>query len=152
MKSKIRPIFHGEVKDQKLILKNKEKFLQYLRGLEGKEVTISLGLRKRTRSINQNKYYWGVVLEIFGNALGIDVDDLHEVLISKFLGERVIELVNKDGVKENYSVSQQRTKALETDEFEDYLEKVRRWAVSNFNIYIPLPNEFDYEGDINIDE
>jgi hypothetical protein len=33
------------------------------------------------------------------------------------------------------------TKKLTTVEFEEYLERVRRWAASFLSLYVPLPNE-----------
>jgi len=36
------------------------------------------------------------------------------------------------------------TAKLSTAGFEDYLEKIRRWAAVEHNCYIPLPNEIDY--------
>lgn len=41
----------------------------------------------------------------------------------------------------------QSTTGLNTKEFEDYLAKVRRFAATDLNIFVPLPGEteFSYE-------
>jgi len=33
---------------------------------------------------------------------------------------------------------------IDTKQMTDYIEQVRRWAVKEYNVYIPAPNEVDY--------
>lgn len=90
---------------------------------------------EKTRSIEQNNYYWGVVLEYIAQHLGHigpgEKNDLHNQFRSMFLvyigplGEPCV----------------QSTQNLDTKLFEKYLEAVRTWALQTYQIAIPLPNE-----------
>tara|TARA_R110000744_G_scaffold378850_1_gene495645 strand:+ start:24780 stop:25016 length:237 start_codon:yes stop_codon:yes gene_type:complete len=75
------------------------------------------------RSEQQNKYYWRWVVLLLGNELGYPKNEMHAVLKHRFLSDS--------------------TKELDRDEFNNYLETIRCWAIQELNIKIPLPNETD---------
>jgi hypothetical protein len=109
--------------------------------LPGKRFIITLKEQKRKRSVNQNAYYWGVVVaaitQMFRDAGNyVDGEDVHE-----FLKLRVAKLsrmiVTPDG---EVHKSLGSTTKLSTMEFEVYLERVRAWA-AEYGCIIPLPNE-----------
>lgn len=110
-----------------------------IKKLEGKEVWVSLSQKTKNRSNNQNAYYWGVVIQILVDWSGEDnVKDennqIHYYLSSLFLTDNLGKIPR---IKS--------TTSLTTVEFEQYLEKVRQWAFSNFNVHIPLPEKnLDY--------
>lgn len=117
-----------------------------LRNMEGKRVRITLEEAKRRRSNNQNAYYWGVVIPIilamFKDA-GNDVDEteVHEYLKEHIGGLKHV-MTTPDGIRKSVVTSSTK---LTTQEFEDYMEKVRAWA-AEFDLIIPLPNEgIEYE-------
>lgn len=92
----------------------------------------------RIRSLQQNKFYWGGILQILCDELGYSKDEMHAILKSKFLGE--IKFVKtKDGFEE-VRVSKSTT-GLSTIEIEEFFDQIRQWAVENFGILIPMPNE-----------
>lgn len=95
----------------------------------------------KTRSNQQNKYYFGVVIDILSNELGYFSDEMHQILKTKFLKINVIE---SDG--ETIIITKD-TRDLNTSEFEEYLSKIRMWASMKMNIFIPDPNqtEVSYE-------
>lgn len=139
--SKIRKIFFGSVVDNKLKLKERDIFDQVVKALNGKEVELSLGKRVRRRSSQQNKYYWGVVVKILSDELGLDMEEMHQALKMKFLR---LEKKTKNQ-KVSLLVSARSTADLDTAEFEDYTDQIRRWAAVEMNVQIPLPNEVDYD-------
>ena len=102
--------------------------------LEGQKVDITISKHKKARpqrSSEQNKYYWGAVinlLEDFGN----EPQDIHNALKMKFLAEP------KNGLW--FAPS---TTDLDIAKMEEYLRQVREWASMEMGIYIPLPNEID---------
>jgi hypothetical protein len=109
--------------------------------LPGKRFVITLKEVKKKRSVNQNAYYWGVVIaaitQMFrDNGNYVDGEDVHE-----FLKLRVAKLsrmlVTPDG---EVHKSLGSTTKLSTMEFEVYLERVRAWA-AEYGCFIPLPNE-----------
>ena len=99
-----------------------------------KPIRIVIVKKKKQRSLNQNSYYWGVVLKIIGDELGYFPEEMHQCLATKFL-KKIIEL--GDECIETY----RSTARLKTGEFEDYLQKVRIFASAELGILVPLPNE-----------
>jgi hypothetical protein len=92
---------------------------------------------KKVRSIEQNNYYWGVVLEILADHCGYigpgEKEDLHNELRSMFLV-----YIGKLG-----EPCVQSTTKLDTEFFEKYLEAVRTFALNFHQCRIPMPNEVD---------
>jgi hypothetical protein len=112
-----------------------------LNHLDGKRVVITVKEQKRRRSMNQNSYYWGVVVaavtEMFRDAGNyVDADNLHDFLKLR-VGELGPNIVTPDG---KMTKSLGSTAKLSTMKFEWYLERIRAWA-AEFGLVIPLPNE-----------
>jgi hypothetical protein len=100
------------------------------------EITIRRWKHTTTRSNSQNKYYWGVVLPTIGNHIGYTSDEMHEALKWKFL--RKPDSQTWEGV-----ATVRSSKELDTLEFEEYLENVRRFAATDLGVTVPLPNEVE---------
>src|SRR5690606_15004888 len=112
----------------KLALDYPEKFNQYLESLTGRIEVVVKKFRK-SRSDNENRYYWGVVVELLSKELGYEREEMHEALKWQFLRD------------ESRKIPTVRSTAdLSTVEFEDYLSRIRRWASIEMEINIPLPN------------
>ena len=137
--------FTGTVRNGQLPPELSRVIRDLLRRLEGKKVRVSVQEHKRKRSCNQNAFYWAVVvpmvLEMFRGA-GNDCD---EELVHHYLKEHVGGLVSivrdPSGTPKTVVGS---TTALSTQEFEDYLERIRAWAAA-FGVEIPLPRELNEE-------
>lgn len=127
------PLFFGKVENFRLILNEPEKFKEYLLRLNGKQIQLALEKYKRPRSAAENRYYWGVVIEILGNHFGSLPNEVHDALRWLFL--------RKDGQLPTV----RSTASLSEPEFLKYLEQIRFWALTEYGIDIPLPNEVDNE-------
>ena len=90
------------------------------------------------RSIPENKYYWGVIVEILSDELGYSKFETHEILKEKFLREPKF-IQTKEGMIEIWIPKS--TASLSTTEFEGFLADIRGWAVADLGIVIPLPKE-----------
>ena len=101
-----------------------------LAGLEGKRIELIVRKETTVRSSQQNKFYWSVVVEILGNHFGYEPEEMHEALKFKFLQQHGGTLPT---VKS--------TTKLSTMEFADYIDKIMRWAASDYQIYIPNAGE-----------
>lgn len=117
------------------------EFLSTLAGHEGKDVEVRIGRKRKKRSLNQNSYYWAVVipairrmLEEYGNE--VDDEETHS-----FLKEHVGKLTGSvvDSVGRRLAVSKSSA-SLTTAEFEAYLLRVTAWAAQE-GVIIPSPNE-----------
>jgi hypothetical protein len=87
----------------------------------------------RPRSSPQNRYYFGVVLSLISSETGHSPEELHEIFKAKYLPVKQIKIAGK-----LYHIPG-TTKELMTSEFEEYLEKIRRFAAQTFSISIPDP-------------
>lgn len=105
----------------------------WLQTLEGQEVWAQFAKKKKRRSDNQNAYYWGVVVKMLGDHLGMTPEEVHDALKWKFLRKSV------SGLDTTRS-----TASLTTTNFEDYLQAVRTWASTELAFNLPLPNEVDF--------
>jgi hypothetical protein len=123
---------------------HKKRFYNILKKLKPVRYVFEIKQFRKVRSVPQNKYYWGTVLEILSNETGHHKDEIHEILKKKFNPKVIV--LKKTG--EEFLIGGTTTE-METLEFENYLEKVRTWALSELDIYIPLPNE-ELELKVNI--
>lgn len=124
----------AKVEKGKLVYYNPNSWNKELVRLEGGLVQITIEKRKRPRSNEQNRYYWGVVVRIISDHLGYTPEEAHTALRGHFLTvltDKTLPLIKS-------------TTDLSTVEFEAYMTKIREWASIEFQMYIPEPNEVDY--------
>ena len=118
---------------------DKEKVIAYLNRLPYNHKNflgykIDIQTIRHTHSLNQNKYYWGIIIKMLGDEFGYIAEEMHDALRMRFLQTHTDKLPT---IKS--------TKKLSTKEFEEYLSKIRQWA-SEQGTFLPLPNEIcNYE-------
>lgn len=103
--------------------------------------------RKRTRSLDQNAYYWAAVVtpftdwlrEAYGDSQ-INKEQAHEMLKVKILGLQEKEI---DG--ETFTLIP-RSKTMTVEEFTEYIEKCAAW-LAEFCEIIVVPSEMFHEGE-----
>ncbi|MCE5335161.1 MAG: hypothetical protein LLG06_11320 [Desulfobacteraceae bacterium] len=127
------PIFTATVRKCTLVPDAPYRYAVHLSTLEGKQVEIVVRKRKSQRSQDQNRYYWGVVVEILAKHFGYEPEEMHEALKFKFLRTHAGDLPT---VKS--------TAKLNTGEFTEYVDRVIRWAAAEHGCYVPGPNEVEY--------
>ncbi len=94
---------------------------------------ITIDKQKKARSNLQNSYYWWLVLPLLSESTWYTEEEIHELMKKQFLSKRkkvLWKFINKA----------KSTTELSTEEFNEYIEKIRVFA-SKFSVYIPLPNE-----------
>lgn len=132
------PIFEAHVVKKKLKLLDHVKkaiALWVSTFKDGTKLDITIRKQKIKRSNLQNRYYWGVVVEILSNEFGYEPDEMHMVLREKFL--RIHDEKHPD------FVIAKSTAKLNTLDFIDYIEKIQRWAAIEHQTYIPDPEKID---------
>ena len=106
------------------------KFKQDIKMLKDGEYEIVPYRKNRTN--DQNRYlWWWVYGTISKEVWEEDLEYIHYVMGSRFLMQH--------DKKEPYI---QSTAKLNTAEFSDYVEKIRKFMLEKFNIYIPTPDEY----------
>ena len=118
------PIFRGKVLKGKIKLDNRERFELLVKSFEGKRIELILRERQAGRSDEANKYYWAIPVAILSEHLGYEPEELHEILKNQF---KVVS-----------------TARMETAQFWEYIEKIRRWAIQFHGVNIPDPGSVDY--------
>jgi hypothetical protein len=127
--------------DGALRLHKRKEFDNLLKDFKGSDVLITVSKKFKRRSVNQNSYYWGVVVtEIRDrlNELGhnVTLDLTHEMLKARFNTQ---ESVNEStGEVFKFPMS---TTEMNTEEFCEYIDKIIIFAKQSLDIDILYPNE-----------
>jgi hypothetical protein len=99
------------------------------------------------RSLQLNKYYWGVVIKIFAGELGWSDQDAHDYFKCLFLkNAKVLTfgfMSNSDPIQQVINPIKS-TSDLSSAEFIDYIKKIQQFSAEQ-GIVIPDPNESDYD-------
>lgn len=126
-----RPVrkFKAKVLNGKLVLPSTKLFIENLKNFEGKEVELIIQRYRKSRTLKQNAYYWGAIIPILADYCGYDDQEIHEALKIKFLSKKgIIPTVIS-------------TTKLNTAQFTDYIERIKRWASIELNVVVPDPDE-----------
>lgn len=115
------PLFNGQVKQGKFSLDNKEQFTSWVHSLSDGAYQMRISKPKKIRSQNQNNYLHGVLIEILSKELGYEFAEMKGIIKWRF------------NVK--------HTSELSTAESEILYEEIRRWALKDLNIILPMPDE-----------
>lgn len=128
----MKKIFYGTIEKGRIVLTDQSLFTQAKASLEGKEIQLTLTLKKKDRSLNQNRYYHGVVVKTLSDFTGYEREEMHDSLRMLFLRDesKVIPTLRS-------------TTDLTTVEMEEYLAEIRRWAAKDLNCFVPEPNEIE---------
>ena len=115
--------------------------------------------RGKIRSLDQNAYYWKVVIPMItagfirlGNKLRIgrseDYEKVHNLMKDKFAKDDLFAVFNKFG--EELSFREKTTTNMSTREFNRYVRDVVDFGLEYLDVNIPEPNKrviiFDEEG------
>jgi len=142
------PEFYGQINKGKMTLDYQEKFTNYLTSLQYKDkpariiLTVKRWHKKRTSGQayekgNQNGYMFAVLLPPLCDHLGYFPLEMYHALEFCFCRTGGTDTLPK--IK--------KFKEMDTKEWEEKMEQIRIWALTDFNINLPLPNE-DLEREI----
>ena len=124
-----------------LILDNSDKkmLFDYLKNLDNNYL-VEAKKKRNTRSNKQNNYYWKCIVQELANSLGYFTNEMHDILRNKFLNEwELITIKDKKiGINKIESTAQ-----INTKDFEIYTEQIRIWAMTELDIRLMSPNEYE---------
>jgi len=119
--------------------KDKQSLINYLKEL-GNDYIVDVKKQRNNRSMMQNNYYWKCIVQMLADELGYFPNEMHDILKVKFASEWQSIEVNNNKVGLQVINS---TATMDTKEFEIYAEQIRIWALSELNIRLMLPNEYE---------
>ena len=134
----------GNIEKGKLTLRNRQIFSEELKGLNG-DVTVTVVEGRGKRSTRQNAYLWSVVYKLIAQYMTeltgevYDEEDIHAYYKDKFLSKKKHFIMGL----EECDIETASTTKLNTKEFEEYAENIRRFASMELQIDIPSPNEYE---------
>lgn len=145
----IYPKFPVTITGGSVVFEDREAFDTHLIPYEGKEMDIILKRRVKERSRQEEKFYHSVVVKMVAEAMDITREETHKFLAGMFL---TIE-EESNGFRYTRVMS---TTELSDDAYREYWKQCILWAAlptkdnglsqdSGLNLYIPYPNEVDYE-------
>ena len=134
----MNPTWQCSHKGAKINIFRKDKFMEYISQLPEK-IEIVVRAKTNSRSANQNKYYWGVVIELIAQHTGHTKDEIHEILKARSDVCRDCLVLNN----KTYGIIKSTT-SLDTKQMEIFLAECRQWASQELGVFVPLPNEVDY--------
>ena len=104
---------------------------------EGNQVTITLDQKRAVRTLNQNRYCRGVVVEMLREPMGFDFHQSDDCWAT-------IKIVVGHCYQTKYGLVAKPSRDLTTKEFTELIDKVRAFASLEFGLHVPSPNETDY--------
>ena len=117
---------------------DKAKLFGLLKHLKGRHA-VGIKKERHTRSLAFNRYYWSVVIPYIALETGYTKEEMHDVLRRMFLSYE-----KKNEITQSVDTFLISTTKLDNVEFNEYVEKIRIFAMEQLNIYVPLPNEINY--------
>ena len=97
---------------------------------------VTIAPHRRRRTLNQNALMWAWLDQVegyVGEYTGMDRDDIHEFLKSKFLPPRYVVI---GGETKQVSPS---TRKLNTAEMGEYMDRIHAWASTELGLRLPVP-------------
>ena len=152
---KVYPKFTATQYAGRLIIENNNSFNAYLVSLGNKQLDVIVKPKTKDRSTQENKYYYGVVVRSIAEFMCIDDHEAHEFLKGLFLTT-----TEQKEIADGKTIIYERVLSiteLSDVAFREYWKKCVNWAAlptdeetglnitSGLGLYIPLPNEVDFE-------
>lgn len=124
--------FGARVKNGVLVIDDQRGYGRCITSHEGHAVTLSLTRMQNRRSLQANRYYWGVVIHYLSEYTGYDAEEMHEALAMKFLRIEDCPLTG--------APRRARTPETNSAQFARYVDDCIRFA-AELGIVIPDANQ-----------
>ena len=129
----------GYVQSGLLLLRGQKRLQSWARSLADCEVIVRIEKAHAIRSVEANKYYFGVCLKLLSEYTGHTVDELHEWAKARFIPKHV-SICDGNGVIKDDLVVGGTTASLNRVQFYEYVEAIRKFAAEELSVDIPDPD------------
>lgn len=128
----------------KIVLIDREQFVTDIKKhIKTNIVLICKVYKSDRRSIQQNRYYWGIVIPFFQSQLKnlgykLEPDEMHDYLKIKFNGREIYDVESNEAIKVPQSTAQ-----LSKQEFNEFIERIDKFSIEYFNSPLPSKDGFN---------
>lgn len=131
----------ARIRNGKMEFKQRSIFLSDIQKLKDGDYIISVERAKKKRSIEQNRYYWGIIVPMVKEGMievgyRMTTEATHEFLKMNF---NIVEITNEKTGEILKSIGS--TTEMSTSQMMEYFANIYQWASEYLGIYIPEPNE-----------
>jgi hypothetical protein len=128
------------VRNRRLFIEDRRRFDEAVSRLDDRwDYEIAVRRLYANRSQQQNRYYWGVVVEMLSEYTGFTPDEMHEWLKMKFIPKKLA-VCDGNGEVDGEFVVGGSTRKMTPTQFEDYMRTIREWAAEKLDVVIPDPD------------
>lgn len=136
-------IFTFRKKEGQVSVWRKKEMQDLVKSLEDGDYEWVLRKKKKKRSNEQNRYYWGIVIESVLSGLidaGYERRELNPQVVHEFLTKTFLtkNIANESGEFINVI---KHTSELSTVEMLEYIADIQQWSAETLNVIILDPNE-----------
>lgn len=126
----------GEVKGGKFVgLKGRDEFTAAMRRFPDGIIGVRFEVLREKRSLQQNRYWHGVVIPLFAEHCGYELDEMKDALSLKLIPKEVVDMDTGE-----VRIVPGHTSDLNTKQFNEMIERAQRLG-AEMGIYVPDPNE-----------
>lgn len=119
------------------VLFSQKALAQQTRGRKDCEIEIIIERKHATRSIAQNRMYWGFYVHLISEHTGDTPEEVHELLKVMFLPKKLA-MPDENGEAQEFVIGGSTAK-LNKIEFGEYLERIQIWAAKTLEVVVPDP-------------
>lgn len=124
----------------RLHVRNWSAVADSLASMKDRELLIRIEAAYANRSQQQNRWYWGCLVQAVADHTGYTPDEIHEIFKAKFIPKRLA-VTNGNGEIRGEFVLGGSTSKLDTIDFAQYCESIREWAALDLGLDIPDPQQ-----------
>lgn len=128
----------------KIILSDREQFVYLVKKHVNTNIVFKCKIYKsERRSIQQNRYYWGVVIPFFQEQLKdlghkLEANEVHDYLKIKFNGREIYDIESNETIN-----IPQSTARLNRQEFNEFIDRIDKFSIEYFNSPLPSKDGFN---------
>lgn len=139
MRSNPSVVALAEVTGGLLKLADRVRFQQQLSRMRDGQVQVRVEYLQVARSVEANRYWWGVCIQLVSEHTGYDPEEVHALAKQLFL-PRLLSVQAGNGTLVGDVVIGGSTTRLDGKAFWEFVERFRRWAAETLDVVIPDPD------------
>jgi len=126
-----------------LFIRNRELFDKVMSAWPDCEAVLTIEKKHATRSLQANRYWWGVCVKLVSEHTGYTPEQIHDIAKQMFLPKHLA-VTGKNGELLGEYVVGGTTTTLNKVEFGEFVSKFKEWALDKLDVVIPEADP-DYE-------